>query len=1030
MNLLRVIPILTVALLILVTVAIHGANLFLKQHSDKVSAILSEHLRDITVEYANAQLLFNWNSIRLQADQLMISDTNGNVIKSVRANFWLKPNNVVIELFSPNITTQPAAGMTLPAISKEWSIIAHNATWRWHSPQGLSITLNNAELKLHYQNNQLGAQIAQSLQDSNLLILASLNFNDADVMGTVYAAINNLPAPANFPIHWQDMRATIKAAINNQNINFTAVGNGETPTTDKIQWRAAGEWNNQYMTVTIAAATPNIAIADYPALPTTNAYWQGIFTYHAPNWQWRGSLIAENADAKIGANITVSGADNAIENINAQINATDMPLVALSHYIPHPPTQEWLSESITQGTIINAAIKANGHPDSLHTEAIVAFEDGNISFDDNWPDTRNISGVLLWQPDDITVIGSANMADISADNIRARIPAVSANSVTLYLDILTNRDLLVHHIAAAKTLPPARDSILRLQPFNFSGDARLSLMAAIPLDNLSETSFAARLALLGNVNIADKTGLPPLEKVLGIADINNQSVIATLYGTFDSEPAAVIIDNNDTLIRGKIAATTLLSIADINDIAAGGKAAFELAHNEKETLFFSDLKGIHLDMPAPLNKNAQSSHARLSARIADNITEAALRLRDNNFYIIADSTGVNIAINESAIMPATAGINIHGNINNLRGADGWLLNNGVNNIALSLAFNDSFLMGIHHPHLAIISPSPKNNTRLIVLAGDSVSGVIFQRPDSIAATLSHVIIDKFEAGDNARFSINDIALTLRINRLQINQILLGELILTGAPDNNNWRISTMRIQQNANTLHIGGEYDGNHTLLTTRLSAGDVTSLLKNFEHPNVISEGVAEVAGTLSWAGAPTDYSTDILNGSLSVNAQNLRYLESEKGVIGLLAIFSPASLIQLGFTEVGKEGIEIQTLQGNIKIKNGIASLEEIIMENDDININLQGDVDLAAQTYNLNGRVRPGSRLLNASSVLAIGATLSAINPATLAAGWLLGKVFEKPLSEIGAYNYTITGDWDNPQYTEISTQYKPPSDSVTQ
>ena len=66
-----------------------------------------------------------------------------------------------------------------------------------------------------------------------------------------------------------------------------------------------------------------------------------------------------------------------------------------------------------------------------------------------------------------------------------------------------------------------------------------------------------------------------------------------------------------------------------------------------------------------------------------------------------------------------------------------------------------------------------------------------------------------------------------------------------------------------------------------------------------------------------------------------------------------------------------------------------------------------------HNLRGEVKPGDRILKA------------VGPALWATGQLpalvvvevVRRVFEKPLSNLGAYEYEIRGDWDNPEYKEL-------------
>ena len=90
-------------------------------------------------------------------------------------------------------------------------------------------------------------------------------------------------------------------------------------------------------------------------------------------------------------------------------------------------------------------------------------------------------------------------------------------------------------------------------------------------------------------------------------------------------------------------------------------------------------------------------------------------------------------------------------------------------------------------------------------------------------------------------------------------------------------------------------------------------------------------------------------------------------------------------------------------------------VLLQNEDVVINMTGETDLVRRRHNLRGEVKPGDRILKA------------VGPALWATGQIpalvvievVRRVFEKPLSNLGAYEYTIHGDWNAPEYEELDS-----------
>ena len=548
----------------------------------------------------------------------------------------------------------------------------------------------------------------------------------------------------------------------------------------------------------------------------------------------------------------------------------------------------------------------------------------------------------------------------------------------------------------------------------------------MPLAAAENSEFSAQLTILGNGGIA-AAELPPLSAISGIAEIDGDGIRAALRGNFADATVTVFAENENLRVRGKIAAATALSLAGVASFPASGAAEFALRRDARQTVFSSDLRGISFGLPPPLEKAAAET-ASLRAEADGSGARASLRLRGNDFRLAQNSGGgTDIAINESSLPPPAAGAYIHGAARGIREAAKWLAHGGGSGggeIALSLALADAEILNMAKQNLTVRAPPPsENGARQIALRGDAVAGTIFYRPGAARAELSRLHLAALPGGDAAP-DIRGLSLAAAADDFRVGDVALGALTLRGAPEGSEWALHTLRVESGGNILGAGGRYDGARTALTLQLAAADAPAALAAFGQDNVISEGGATLAGGISWDGAPPDFSLDAAEGRFSLLAEDLRYLKSETGVIGFLAVFSPQSLLQLGFTELGKEGLQIEEMRGEIALQNGVAEFRDFVMENDDLNISLRGETDLRAQTLDLSGRVRPGHRLLKAGSVVGIGA-VAAVQPISLAAGWFLGKIFEKPLSEIGAYDYAVTGVWKNPIYSEKGATFKTPA-----
>ena len=127
-------------------------------------------------------------------------------------------------------------------------------------------------------------------------------------------------------------------------------------------------------------------------------------------------------------------------------------------------------------------------------------------------------------------------------------------------------------------------------------------------------------------------------------------------------------------------------------------------------------------------------------------------------------------------------------------------------------------------------------------------------------------------------------------------------------------------------------------------------------------------------------------------------------------------------------ERGFAFNRIGGEVHFADGRARAQGLALDGPAAEIRIGGSADLRAQTYDQTIDVHPRSgNLLTAVGALAGG-------PIGAAVGAAAGSVLRRPLGEIGASTYHVTGPWSDPQVEVIrrephraETGAQPPPDA---
>jgi uncharacterized protein YhdP len=155
-------------------------------------------------------------------------------------------------------------------------------------------------------------------------------------------------------------------------------------------------------------------------------------------------------------------------------------------------------------------------------------------------------------------------------------------------------------------------------------------------------------------------------------------------------------------------------------------------------------------------------------------------------------------------------------------------------------------------------------------------------------------------------------------------------------------------------------------------------------------------------------------LAGNLKLEAKNGQFLEIEPGagkLLGLLSLQSLPRRLTLDFRDIFSEGFAFNSISGSARIVRGVARTDDLMLEGPAARVQMQGETDLDRETQNLKVRVVPQL----GGGVSVAGAFLG--GPVVGIAALVAQKLLRDPIDQIAAYEYSITGTWDNPSVVKI-------------
>ena len=479
----------------------------------------------------------------------------------------------------------------------------------------------------------------------------------------------------------------------------------------------------------------------------------------------------------------------------------------------------------------------------------------------------------------------------------------------------------------------------------------------------------------------------------------------------------------------------------------------------------SNLVGTAFDLPAPMHKPAADAlpaaiaiHLPLDSGDIEASLGDVLRLRSHSAQ---GQTGLRVQLGAGDMAAAPAhGLVIGGHVTTLDALDWIGLATGAKGQAdlplqridiqaanmqlLGATFADTRVQMLPIAQgiaVQVQGSAIAGDLRIPEQAGASVSGHfdrLYWALPAVAAPLgtgraasSASSSDKPNSSTPAASaSINSISpaaippLAIDVADLRFAGVAMGSARFRSSPMAGGMRLDEFRTSGGKQRLAATGSWIGKGNASRTQFKldadSDDVGALLTGFGLGDQLAGGKGRLTGAASWNGGPEAFDISQIDASLRADVHNGRLPEIEPGagrMLGLLGVSQLRRRLTLDFSDLFSKGFAFDHLQGDIRLTQGSARTDNLVIKGPAADLNLRGGVNLRSQQFDQTVDVLPRSGgLLTAVGALAGG-------PVGAAVGAVANAVLDKPMSGIGAKTYRITGPWATPKVEVVAKHAAP-------
>ncbi len=271
------------------------------------------------------------------------------------------------------------------------------------------------------------------------------------------------------------------------------------------------------------------------------------------------------------------------------------------------------------------------------------------------------------------------------------------------------------------------------------------------------------------------------------------------------------------------------------------------------------------------------------------------------------------------------------------------------------------------------------------------------------------------------------AMAINIGSLTIDDMNLGQLSLRSKRTQDAWIIEQGTLASEYFSANVTDgvwqkQSTGDSSHFSLQSKSDDLAGLLKSLGYIQAVDATGIEIGLDFTWPDDPLSVSVETIQGQLNINVGKGKLTEIEPGaagrIFGLLSVAAIPRRLSLDFSDLFGKGFNFDSISGDFKLANGLATTDNMVMKAESALIEMTGPIDVANKSYNQQVKVTPNvSSTLPLAGAMAGGPVGLGVGAAILLFDKLADNLFDKNIVNLISYKYDLTGPWNDPQLTVV-------------